>query len=34
MAEFAFGTLLSYTDIMDALLKEGVEPLVGILFKL
>lgn len=29
----AFSTLLFCTNIMDALPKEGAEPLVGIIFK-
>lgn len=33
MAEMAFGALLFCTNIIDALPKEGVEPLIGVLFK-
>jgi hypothetical protein len=33
MAEVTFSALLFCTNFMDVLPKEGVEPLVGILFK-
>jgi hypothetical protein len=33
MAEMAFSALLFCTNIIDAIPKEGVESLVGVLFK-